>query len=53
MLAARWAAAGSEVETLILPELPHGFMAVPCSLTSHWATRTYEWFARRLEPAAV
>jgi acetyl esterase/lipase len=53
MLASRWAAAGSPVETLVLPELPHGFMAVPCELTAHWAERTYDWFARRLEHAAV
>lgn len=45
MLSARWAAAGSEVELLVLPELPHGFMAVPCGLTNLWAKRTYEWFA--------
>jgi acetyl esterase len=45
MLASRWAAAGNEVELLVLPELPHGFMAVPCGLTGLWAERTYAWFA--------
>jgi acetyl esterase len=45
MLSARWAAAGNEVELLVLPEMPHGFMAVPCGLTSLWTKRTYEWFA--------
>ena len=45
MLSARWAAAGSEVDLLVLPELPHGFMAVPCALTTLWAERTYQWFA--------
>ncbi len=44
-LSARWAAAGNEVELLVLPEMPHGFMAVPCGLTSVWAERTVKWFA--------
>jgi acetyl esterase/lipase len=44
-LATRWSAAGNEVELLVLPELPHGFQAVPCELTRHWTKRTYEWFA--------
>jgi acetyl esterase/lipase len=48
MLSSRWAAAGSDVETIVLPELPHGFMAVPCGLTEHWAKRTHEWFSARL-----
>jgi acetyl esterase/lipase len=45
LLSARWAAAGNEVELLVLPEMPHGFMAVPCAMTHHWAKRTNEWFA--------
>jgi acetyl esterase/lipase len=45
VLASRWAAAGNEVELLVLPEMPHGFQAVPCGLTSHWTKRTYAWFA--------
>ncbi len=44
-LAARWAAAGSEVELLVLPEMPHGFMAVPCGMTELWTKTTYAWFA--------
>jgi acetyl esterase/lipase len=44
VLAGRWAAAGSEVDLLVLPEMPHGFMAVPCALTDHWIKRTYAWF---------
>ena len=43
-LAARWAAAGSEVELLVLPEMPHGFMAVPCEMTGFWYQRTLDWF---------
>jgi acetyl esterase/lipase len=45
LLAGRWCAAGNEVELLVLPEMPHGFMAVPCALTDHWVKRTYAWFA--------
>ena len=44
-LSARWAAAGNEVDLLVLPEMPHGFMAVPCALTSLWAEHSLEWFA--------
>jgi acetyl esterase/lipase len=44
LLAGRWCAAGNEVELLVLPEMPHGFMAVPCALTDHWIKRTYAWF---------
>ena len=49
MLSARWAAAGSEVELLVLPDMPHGFMAVPCEMAKHWVKRTYQWFAARLD----
>ena len=48
MLAARWAAAGSEVELLVLPDMPHGFMAFPCALSTRWAERTWSWFAEVL-----
>ncbi len=44
MLAGRWAAAGNEVELAVLPDMPHGFMAFPCALTSWWATRVNDWF---------
>jgi acetyl esterase/lipase len=44
-LSARWAVAGNEVELLVLPEMPHGFMAVPCEMTRLWTKRTYGWFA--------
>jgi acetyl esterase len=48
MLSARWAAAGSKVDLLVLPEMPHGFMAVPCEMANLWVKRTYQWFADRL-----
>ncbi len=47
-LSTRWAAAGNEVELLVLPEMPHGFMAVPCEMTSLWNRHTLEWFTRVL-----
>ena len=38
-----------DVELLVLPEMPHGFMAIACGMTDVWAKRTYQWFARTLE----
>lgn len=48
MLAPRWAAAGNEVELFVAPEMPHGFQAFPCGITTAWANAQFEWFARRL-----
>ncbi len=48
MLASRWAAAGNDVELLVLPDMPHGFMAFPCAMTAWWADRTRAWFAEVL-----
>jgi acetyl esterase len=48
MLAGRWAAAGNQVDLFVAPDMPHGFMAVPCRLTKLWARRADEWFAARL-----
>jgi len=45
MLSARWAAAGNEVDLLVLPEMPHGFMAVPGPMIALWTERTNAWFA--------
>ena len=45
ILAARWAAAGNEVELFVAPDMPHGFMAFPCAMTDLWAKRTYAWLA--------
>lgn len=44
VLASRWAAAGNDVDLFVAPELPHGFMAFPCGITSRWAEATYGWF---------
>jgi acetyl esterase/lipase len=48
MLAPRWAAAGNEVELFVAPEMPHGFQAFPCGITTAWANAQFDWFARRL-----
>jgi acetyl esterase/lipase len=48
MLAARAAAADTEVELFVAPEMPHGFMAFPCAITAAWARTTDAWFARVL-----
>ena len=45
MLSARWAAAGNEVDLVVLPEMPHGFMAVPGAMADIWTQRTNAWFA--------
>ncbi len=47
-LAGRWAAAESPVELFVAPDMPHGFMAFPCGITSEWVRVTNAWFADRL-----
>ncbi len=51
MLAGRWAAAGSDVELFVAPDMPHGFMGYPCGITTRWAEETDSWFAGILGPA--
>jgi acetyl esterase/lipase len=54
MLASRWAAAENELDLLVLPDMPHGFMAFPCAMTTWWAERTHAWFTDVLaRPARV
>jgi acetyl esterase len=48
MMAPRWAAAGNDTELLVLPDMPHGFMAFPTPLTQVWAERTAAWLTRIL-----
>jgi acetyl esterase len=43
LLAGRAAAAGGDVELFVLPEVPHAFMAFPCTVTARWAERTTAW----------
>jgi acetyl esterase/lipase len=45
MLSIRWSAAGNETTLFVAPEMPHGFMAFPCGLTTLWNRTTYGWFA--------
>jgi acetyl esterase/lipase len=44
MLAARWAAAGNEIELFVAPDLPHGFGAYVCGITDAWTATTRDWF---------
>ena len=44
MLASRWAAAGNEVELFVASDMPHGFGAYACGITSAWNERTRAWF---------
>jgi acetyl esterase/lipase len=48
LLAARAAAAGTEVDLFVAPDMPHGFMAFPCGITRAWAAATDAWFRRIL-----
>ena len=48
MLASRWAAANGNAELFVAPDMPHGFLAFPCGITTAWSTRTNEWIAARL-----
>jgi len=44
LLAARWAAAGNEVELFVAPDMPHGFGAYACGITDAWNETTRAWF---------
>lgn len=46
MFAARYAAAGNDVELFVAPDMPHGFMAFPCAITREWSSTTDAWFTR-------
>lgn len=48
MVAARAAAAGVDVELFVGPDLPHGFMMVPCALTTRWIETLFGWLTARL-----
>jgi acetyl esterase len=43
LLAGRAAAAEVDVELFVVPEMPHAFMAFPCTATTRWAERTAAW----------
>jgi acetyl esterase/lipase len=48
MLGSRWAAVNGNAELFVAPDMPHGFPAFPCGITTAWSTRTNEWIAARL-----
>jgi len=48
MMAGRYAAAGSEVELFVAPDMPHGFQAFPCGITSAWQRTVDAWIEARL-----
>ncbi|MCD9624865.1 alpha/beta hydrolase [Rhabdothermincola salaria] len=45
LMATRWVAAGNEADLFVAPDMPHGFQAFPCAITTAWSRRTDEWFA--------
>jgi acetyl esterase/lipase len=48
LFASRAAAAGVDVDLVVLPEMPHAFQAFPCGMTKHWAERQADWMRARL-----
>jgi acetyl esterase len=48
MMAARYAAAGNDTQLFVAPDLPHGFMAFPCGITTAWQQTTHAWVTRVL-----
>jgi acetyl esterase len=51
VFASRAAAAGVDVDLVVLPELPHAFQAFPCAMTKYWADRQADWIRARLASA--
>ena len=48
MMAARYAAYGNDTELFVAPDMPHGFMAFPCGITTAWQQATHAWITRVL-----
>jgi acetyl esterase/lipase len=48
IVATRAADAGVEVELVVLPEMPHAFMAFPCTALKVWNERVDAWLERVL-----
>ena len=48
LFAGRYAAAGNELELFVAPDMPHGFFAFPCGITSAWDDAMHAWFDARL-----
>jgi acetyl esterase/lipase len=51
-LAARWAAAGNDLELFVLPDLPHAFEMFDCGITRACASAEAAWFDAQLEMTA-
>lgn len=49
MFAPRLAAAGNDVELFVAPEMPHGFQAFPCAITTAWQQSLDSWLTRQLQ----
>jgi acetyl esterase len=45
LMATRWVAAGNEAELFVAPDMPHGFMAFPCGVTTAWNHAVDAWFS--------
>jgi acetyl esterase len=48
LLGTRAAAAGTQVELFVAPDMPHGFFAFPCAITKLWAERLNAWLEQVL-----
>ena len=46
MLASRAAAAGTEIDLFVAPDLPHGYSAFPCGIATAAQALTEAWFTR-------
>lgn len=53
LFATRFAAAGNELELFVAPDMPHGFQAFPCGITSAWEATQEAWFTARLASAGA
>ena len=49
MIATRYAAAGNDTELFVAPDMPHGFMAFPCGITTAWAQTFDRWLTGLLD----
>jgi acetyl esterase/lipase len=52
-LAARWQAAGNDVDLFVLPDLPHAFEMFDCGIVRACAAAETAWFEARLPIAAT
>lgn len=48
LLASRAAAADTPVDLFVAPDMPHGFPAFPCGISTAWLAATNAWFTRVL-----